>query len=94
MNESIFLLLVALGSFVSGLIGSLTGLGGGVLMIPLLTLVFGVNMHYAMGASLISVIATPVARMRDWLYALISARCSCLPFFTELYDEVFLCKSK
>jgi uncharacterized protein len=58
MNESIFSLLVALGSFVAGLIGSLTGLGGGVVIIPLLTLVFGVNMHYAMGASLVSVIAT------------------------------------
>jgi len=58
MNESIFSLLIAAGSFAAGLIGSLTGLGGGVVIIPLLTLVFGVNMHYAMGASLISVIAT------------------------------------
>ena len=58
MNESIFSLLIAIGSFAAGLIGSLTGLGGGVVIIPLLTLVFGVNMHYAMGASLISVIAT------------------------------------
>jgi hypothetical protein len=36
----------------------LTGLGGGVVIIPLLTLVFGVDIHYALGASLISVIAT------------------------------------
>ena len=58
MNEITFSILVALGSFIAGLVGSLTGLGGGVVMIPLLTLLFGVNMHYAMGASLISVIAT------------------------------------
>lgn len=58
MNEAIFSLLIAIGSFAAGLIGSLTGLGGGVVIIPLLTLVFGVNMHYAMGASLVSVIAT------------------------------------
>lgn len=53
-----FSVLIGLGSFVAGLVGSLTGLGGGVIMIPLLTLAFGVDMHYAMGASLVSVIAT------------------------------------
>lgn len=36
----------------------MTGLGGGVIIIPLLTLGFGVPMHYAIGASLISVIGT------------------------------------
>jgi len=39
-------------------VGSLTGLGGGVIIIPMLTLLFGVDIHYAIGASLISVIAT------------------------------------
>lgn len=58
MNVLIFSVLIALGSFVAGLLGSLTGLGGGVIIVPLLTVVFGVNMHYAMGASLVSVIAT------------------------------------
>jgi uncharacterized membrane protein YfcA len=43
---------------VAGLIGSLTGLGGGVVLVPLLTLVFGVDFRYAVGASLVSVIAT------------------------------------
>lgn len=38
--------------------GSLTGLGGGVIIIPLLTLGLGVDIHYAIGASIISVIAT------------------------------------
>jgi len=40
------------------MVGALTGLGGGVIIIPMLTLVFGVDIHYAIGASLISVIAT------------------------------------
>src|SRR5215831_10858000 len=42
----------------AGLLGALTGLGGGVVIIPLLALVFGVDIRYAIGASLISVIAT------------------------------------
>ena len=50
--------LCSLGSFVAGLLGALTGLGGGVVLIPLLTLGFHVDMRYAIGASLISVIAT------------------------------------
>lgn len=45
-------------SFLAGVLGALTGLGGGVIVIPTLVLIFGVNIHYAMGASLISVIAT------------------------------------
>jgi hypothetical protein len=53
-----FSLVVALGSFLAGFLGSLTGLGGGVVIVPLLTLVFGVDMRYAIGASLVSVIAT------------------------------------
>lgn len=51
------LLLVA-GAFLAGLLGSLTGLGGGVVIVPLLTLVFDVDMRYAIGVSLLAVIAT------------------------------------
>ncbi|MDT3402756.1 sulfite exporter TauE/SafE family protein [Mucilaginibacter terrae] len=51
-------LIILAGSYLAGLIGSLTGLGGGVVIIPLLTLLLNVNIHYAIGASLISVIAT------------------------------------
>ena len=58
MNALEFSLVVALGSFVAGFLGSLTGLGGGVVIVPLLTLLFGVDMRYAIGASLVSVIAT------------------------------------
>jgi uncharacterized membrane protein YfcA len=53
-----FSALLATGSFVAGLLGALTGLGGGVVVVPLLTLGFGVDLRYAIGASLISVIAT------------------------------------
>ena len=40
------------------MLGSLTGLGGGVVIVPMLVLLFHVNLRYAIGASLISVIAT------------------------------------
>jgi uncharacterized membrane protein YfcA len=50
--------LIFFGAFSAGLLGSLTGLGGGIIIVPLLTLVFGVDIRYAIGASLVSVIAT------------------------------------
>src|SRR5579875_1139095 len=53
-----FTLYLFIGSLFAGLIGSLTGLGGGVLLVPMLVLLFHVNVRYAVGASLISVIAT------------------------------------
>jgi uncharacterized protein len=46
------------GSVAAGFLGALTGLGGGVVIVPLLVLLLGVDIHYAAGASLISVIAT------------------------------------
>ena len=46
------------GSLLAGFIGALTGLGGGVVIVPLLTIGFGVDIRYAIGASLVSVIAT------------------------------------
>ncbi len=58
MNVLEFTLLVAAGSFIAGLLGSLTGLGGGVVLVPLLTIFFKVDIRYAIGASLVSVIAT------------------------------------
>jgi uncharacterized protein len=53
-----FTLILWFGSMLAGLLGALTGLGGGVVIVPLLTLGFGVDIRYAIGASLISVIAT------------------------------------
>ena len=58
MNILEFSGLVALGSFVAGLLGALTGLGGGVVVVPMLALLFHVDIRYAIGASLVSVIAT------------------------------------
>jgi uncharacterized membrane protein YfcA len=46
------------GSLAAGFLGALTGLGGGVVIVPLLVLGFKVNIHYAIGAALVSVIAT------------------------------------
>jgi len=51
-------LLIWLGALAAGFLGSLTGLGGGVVIVPFLTSVFGVDIRYAVGASLVSVIAT------------------------------------
>lgn len=58
MNTLEFSLLVCGCSLVAGLVGALTGLGGGVVLVPLLTLLFKVDIRYAVGASLVSVIAT------------------------------------
>ncbi len=58
MNVLEFSLIVFTCSIAAGFLGSLTGLGGGFLVTPVLTLLFGVDIRYAIGASLISVIAT------------------------------------
>jgi uncharacterized membrane protein YfcA len=58
VNTLQLVVLIWFGALVAGFLGSLTGLGGGVVIVPLLTLAFGVDMRYAIGASLVSVIAT------------------------------------
>jgi uncharacterized membrane protein YfcA len=58
MNTLEFTGVVAIGSLLAGFLGSLTGLGGGVVVVPMLTLIFGVEIRYAIGAALVSVIAT------------------------------------
>ncbi len=67
----LIVLLIFLGSLGAGLLGSLVGLGGGVLIVPLLTLAFGFPITFAIGASIISVIATSsgaaAAYVRDHL---------------------------
>src|SRR6266581_3436416 len=50
-------LLVWLGALGAGIVGALTGLGGGVVIVPMLTLLFKVDMRYVIGAALVSVIA-------------------------------------
>jgi uncharacterized membrane protein YfcA len=57
-SQLAFFLLVGLASLGAGLVGSLVGLGGGVFVVPLLTLLFGIPFPLAVGASIVSVIAT------------------------------------
>jgi uncharacterized protein len=58
MSVLVLTVCLLIASTLVGLVGALTGLGGGVLLVPMLVLLFHVNVHYAVGASLISVIAT------------------------------------
>lgn len=53
-----FTLLAFLISAAAGVLGSLLGLGGGIIVIPVLTLLFKIDIRYAIGASIVSVIAT------------------------------------
>ena len=58
MTALVFTVVVWALSVLAGFLGALTGLGGGVVVVPALTLALGVNIKYAIGASLVSVIAT------------------------------------
>jgi uncharacterized membrane protein YfcA len=58
MSALEFSLILLAAAVAAGFLGSLTGLGGGVVVVPFLTLAFGVDIRYAIGASLVSVIAT------------------------------------
>jgi uncharacterized membrane protein YfcA len=53
-----FTILVFAISIAAGVFGSLVGLGGGIVVIPALTLLFHIDIRYAAGASIVSVIAT------------------------------------
>ncbi len=65
------LLLIFGGAVLAGVIGSLVGLGGGVLLVPMLTLAFGLPIQYAIGTSIVAVIGTSsgsaAAYVRDHL---------------------------
>src|SRR5579875_3319705 len=58
MDAAGFSVILFVSSLGAGLLGALSGLGGGVVIVPLLTVFFHVDIHYAIGASLVSVIAT------------------------------------
>jgi uncharacterized membrane protein YfcA len=58
MNELGFDVVIFLAAFAAGVLGALIGLGGGIIITPVLVLFFGINIRYAMGAALASVIAT------------------------------------
>lgn len=71
MTPLLFVLIVGAISFFAGVLGSLLGLGGGIIVIPALTLMLGIDIRLAIGASIISVIATSsgaaAAYVRDGL---------------------------
>ncbi|MCO6495279.1 MAG: sulfite exporter TauE/SafE family protein [Bacteroidetes bacterium] len=58
MESIIFTLLLVIVSALAGFVGALTGLGGGIIIVPALTLLFGLPLKYAVATSLISVIGT------------------------------------
>jgi uncharacterized membrane protein YfcA len=67
----LFILVIFVAAVGAGLIGALAGLGGGILIVPLLTIGFGLDIRFAIGVSIISVIATSsgaaAAYVRDHL---------------------------
>ncbi|GAB4223202.1 MAG: sulfite exporter TauE/SafE family protein [Francisella sp.] len=54
-------LIIFIISLLGGGIGSIIGLGGGLVITPLLTVILGVPIHYAIGASLVAIICTSTA---------------------------------
>ncbi|HKC09947.1 MAG TPA: sulfite exporter TauE/SafE family protein [Methylomirabilota bacterium] len=67
MSLTIFSVAVLFTSVGAGAVGSILGLGGGILLVPILTIFYGVDLHYAMGASIISVIATSSGAAASYL---------------------------
>jgi uncharacterized membrane protein YfcA len=57
LNTFELTIIVWIGALIAGFLGALTGLGGGIIITPLLTLAFGIDIRYAIGATLVSVIA-------------------------------------
>ncbi len=53
-----FILLIFLVSILAGVFGAIVGLGGGVVIVPVLTILFGVDIHFAIGASIVAIIGT------------------------------------
>src|SRR3569833_1953947 len=58
MTSLVFALIAFGMSVVAGVLGSLLGLGGGIIVVPALTLLLHIDIRYAIGASVVSVIAT------------------------------------
>jgi uncharacterized membrane protein YfcA len=59
-------------ALIAGTFGALAGLGGGIIIVPVLTLFFGVNVHYAIGTSIVSVIATSSGAATTYIKAKIT----------------------
>ncbi len=58
MDLGLFVLILALVAILAGLVGSLTGLGGGVVMVPVLLIFFGVPFPVAVGTGSVTILAT------------------------------------
>ncbi|HEY7653983.1 MAG TPA: sulfite exporter TauE/SafE family protein [Methylomirabilota bacterium] len=67
MDLITFSVAVLVTSVGAGVVGAILGLGGGILLIPILTIFYRVDLHYAMGASIISVIATSSGAAASYL---------------------------
>ncbi len=67
MSLTLFSVAVLFTSLGAGVVGAILGLGGGILLVPILTVFYGVDIHYAMGASIISVIATSSGAAASYL---------------------------
>ena len=72
MDLLTFLVVLFGTSVAAGGVGAILGLGGGMLLVPLLTMFFGLSMHYAMGASIVSVIATSCGAAAAYLRSRLS----------------------
>lgn len=71
--EATIILLALFGvALAAGTFGALAGLGGGIIIVPVLTIFFGIDVHYAIGASTISVIATSCGAAATYLKAKIT----------------------
>lgn len=60
-----FALVVFAISVGAGVLGSLLGVGGGIVIVPILTLLLDVEIRYAIGATIVSVIATSIGAAGD-----------------------------
>lgn len=63
----LLLVLLAVVAVAAGFVGSLAGLGGGVILVPTLVIAFGVPFPYAVGASAVSVLATSTASASSYV---------------------------
>ena len=88
MDVELFITVMFIGAVVAGLLGSLTGLGGGVVVIPLLTLGLGVDMRYAVGAALVASIAnTDKFGTTDDLYELGFSSLTLMKLNSMIFNE-------
>lgn len=74
MTALIFACILFVVGYLAGLLGALTGLGGGFIITPVLVLLFKVDIHYAMGASLIAVIVTSTSGSAAYLKDFVNLR--------------------